>query len=320
VAGGHGVEIHAYTDGGAGPNPGPGGWGVVLLRPGAEPVELSGGEDFTTNNRMELTAAIRALEAAGDGARVRLVTDSQYLRRGITSWLPRWAAGGWRRQDGGEVANQDLWRRLAALAASRRVRWEWVRGHAGERWNERADALARAETARRRVGASEGAAPAAPAPAAAAEFDLYLKASGRGGWAARVRPRGAGGSGGKGGDGGDGGRDAGELLTGARRGASANELILEAAAAALESLPPGAGAAVHSASDYLRDGAAQWLPIWRRRGWRTQTGGAVANRAAWERLARALAARPVSWPRPDEAAAAEIAALEKAARRAAGEA
>jgi ribonuclease HI len=322
VAGGHGGEIHAYTDGGAGPNPGPGGWGVVLLRPGAEPVELSGGEEFTTNNRMELTAAIRALEAAGEGARVRLVTDSQYLRRGITSWLPRWAAGGWRRQDGGEVANQDLWRRLAALAASRRVRWEWVRGHAGERWNERADALARAEAAERRRGAAgAGAARAAAEPAAAGgfepRFDVYLKASGRGGWAARVRRRGAGGS--------AGAEEAGaeaasELLTGARRGASANELILEAAAAALESLPPGAGAAVHSASDYLRDGAAQWLPIWRRRGWRTQTGGAVANRAAWERLARALAARPVSWPRPDEAAAAEIAALEKAARRAAGEA
>ena len=318
MAGVHGGEIDAYTDGGAGPNPGPGGWGVVLLRPAGKGApatkqlveELSGGEDFTTNNRMELTAAIRALEAAGEGARVRLVTDSQYLRRGITRWLPRWAAGGWRRQDGGAVANQDLWRRLAALTESRRVRWEWVRGHAGERWNERADALARAETARRRRGgAGEGAAHPAPPPAAAADFDLYLKASGRGGWAARIRPRGDGG----------GGEEA-SLLTGARRGASANELILEAAAAALESLPPGAGAAVHAASDYLRAGAAQWLPVWRRRGWKTQTGGAVANRAAWERLARALAARPVSWPRPEEEAAAEIAALEKPARQAAGKA
>jgi ribonuclease HI len=308
-----GGEIHAYTDGGASPNPGPGGWGAVLLRPGAKPRELSGGEDFTTNNRMELTAAIRALEAAGDHAQVRLVTDSQYLRRGITQWLPRWAADGWRRRDGGEVANQDLWRRLAALAASRRVRWEWVRGHAGHRWNERADALARAEAARRRRGGAEagGAAAAASAAAGTTEpsFDVYLKASGRGGWAARVRPPGAGGG---------AAGDNGELLTGARPGASANELILHAAAEALESLPPGAAAAIHTASDYLRDGAARWLAVWRRRGWRTQTGGAVANRAAWERLSRALAAHPVSWPRPDAEAAAEISALDKPAREAAG--
>ena len=348
-----GGEIHAYTDGGASPNPGPGGWGVVLLRPAGgradERVEeMSGGEDFSTNNRMELTAAIRALEAAGEGAAVRLVTDSQYLRRGITQWLPRWAADGWRRRDGGEVANQDLWRRLAALAGSRRVRWEWVRGHAGHRWNERADALARAEAARRRRGGGEaGAGPAAAAPAAAggfeADFDVYLKASGRGGWAARVRPhdaadggarsagRSGGGAAGEGADAdrtrragsGDGAPDArtadgGELLTGARSGASANELILHAAAEALESLPPGASAAVHTASDYLRDGAARWLAVWRRRGWRTQTGAAVANRAAWERLARGLAAHPVSWPRPDDDAAAEIAALDKPSREAAG--
>ncbi len=331
------AEIHAYTDGGASPNPGPGGWGAVLLRPLAaggaagdaagEPrvEELSGGEDQTTNNRMELTAAIRALEAAGEGARVRVSTDSRYLQRGITSWLPRWAAGGWRLRDGGEVANQDLWRRLAELTRTRRVSWAWVKGHAGHRWNERADELARAATARRhRVGAETGAGPGSGVtpPAVPVDFDVHLKASGRGGWAARVRPREAGGDSGDGkpgdGDGAEGNAVDSELLTGAQRGASANELILLAAAAALESLPPGAAVAIHTTSDYLRDGASRWLPGWRRAGWRTKTGGEVANRAAWQRLERALAGRRIRWPRPDDAAAAEIAALEKQARAAAG--
>lgn len=308
-----GDEVRIYTDGGAKPNPGPGGWGAVLLRPAAGKPrieELSGGERHTTNNRMELTAAIRGLEAVAEGTPARLVTDSQYLRRGITRWLPGWVAAGWRRKDGGEVANQDLWHRLAEVAGARRVRWEWVKGHRGHRWNERADALARA-AGEAVAGRRSGARTAVPEAAAAgpADFDLYLKASGRGGWAARVRARG--------GEAVDD-DEAGELLTGARRGASANELILLAAAAALESLPPGAAAAVHTGSDYLRDGAVQWLPLWRRRGWKTRTGGAVANRAAWQRLARALEGRPVAWPRPGDEAAAEIAVLEKPARRAAG--
>ena len=136
-------KVTVYTDGGADPNPGPGGWGVVLFHGATgKKSELSGGEPKTTNNRMELTAAIRALEALKQRCEVHLFTDSQYLRRGVTEWLPGWIARGWRRKDG-ELQNEDLWRRLAELIVTQDVRWEWVKGHAGHEHNERADELAR---------------------------------------------------------------------------------------------------------------------------------------------------------------------------------
>jgi ribonuclease HI len=133
------VEIHA--DGACRGNPGPGGWGV-LLRAGARERELWGGAAHTTNNRMELTAAIRALEALRRRCRVRLFTDSQYLRNGITEWLPAWKGRGWRTADRKPVKNQDLWEQLDRLAAGHDIEWHWVRGHSGHVDNERADALA----------------------------------------------------------------------------------------------------------------------------------------------------------------------------------
>jgi ribonuclease HI len=141
------TELTAYTDGACSGNPGPGGWGALLVaRRGGAVVkerELSGGEAQTTNNRMELMAAIAALEALGRPAEVELVTDSSYLRDGITRWLQGWKRNGWRTAAKQPVKNEDLWRRLDAAAARHRVRWSWVKGHAGHEENERADALAR---------------------------------------------------------------------------------------------------------------------------------------------------------------------------------
>ena len=129
-----------YTDGGCDPNPGVGGWGAVL-RYQSRMKELSGSERKTTNNRMEMTAAIRALEALKRPCEVILHTDSQYLKRGITEWLPGWKSRNWQRK-GGVLKNEDLWRRLDALVQAHRVTWRWVRGHAGHRDNERCDELA----------------------------------------------------------------------------------------------------------------------------------------------------------------------------------
>ena len=137
-----GSVVEIFTDGACSGNPGPGGWGV-LLRWGDTEKELWGGERETTNNRMELMAVIRALEALKRPVAAILTTDSRYVRDGITQWLPAWKARGWRTADKKPVKNDDLWRRLDAAAAAHKVDWHWVRGHAGHPENERADALAR---------------------------------------------------------------------------------------------------------------------------------------------------------------------------------
>jgi ribonuclease HI len=135
------VEI--WTDGACSGNPGPGGWGAILVYGGVEK-ELSGAEAMTTNNRMELAAAIEALEALKRPLEVRLHTDSLYVRNGVTQWLSGWKRNGWRTADRKPVANIDLWKRLDEAQARHKVEWRWVRGHAGDPMNERADALARA--------------------------------------------------------------------------------------------------------------------------------------------------------------------------------
>lgn len=134
------VEI--FTDGACRGNPGPGGWGALLRCQGKEKT-LSGAEAMTTNNRMELMAAIQALEALKRPCRVRLTTDSQYLRDGITQWLPSWKRRGWKTAGRQPVKNRDLWQRLDQAALRHQVEWLWVRGHQGHMENERADALAR---------------------------------------------------------------------------------------------------------------------------------------------------------------------------------
>jgi ribonuclease HI len=135
----HVVEI--YSDGACRGNPGPGGWGALLRSNGAEK-ELYGGEASTTNNRMELMAAIRALEALKRPSRVKLYTDSIYVMKGITAWIHDWKRRGWRTAEKKAVKNEDLWRQLDALAARHEVEWYWVKGHAGHPENERADQLA----------------------------------------------------------------------------------------------------------------------------------------------------------------------------------
>ena len=135
------VEI--FTDGACRGNPGPGGWGAVL-RYGEHEKLLRGGSNDTTNNRMELTAAIEALETLRRPCRVRLSTDSTYVKNGITQWIADWKHRGWKTANGKLVKNVDLWRRLDQAASPHRVEWVWVRGHAGHEDNERADALARA--------------------------------------------------------------------------------------------------------------------------------------------------------------------------------
>jgi ribonuclease HI len=141
-------DLFAYTDGACSGNPGPGGWGALLqAKDGATVVkqrELNGGEADTTNNRMELLAAIAALEALERPSDITIVTDSAYVKNGVTSWIHGWKRNGWKTSTRQPVKNEDLWRRLDTAQARHRVTWTWVKGHAGHPENERADELARA--------------------------------------------------------------------------------------------------------------------------------------------------------------------------------
>ncbi len=134
-------QVDIFTDGACRGNPGPGGWGAIL-RYGDKEKELFGGEPHTTNNRMELMAAIQALEALKDPCEVNLTTDSQYVRKGITEWLANWKKRNWQTAAKKPVVNKDLWQRLERAAERHRVKWHWVRGHSGHIENERADQLA----------------------------------------------------------------------------------------------------------------------------------------------------------------------------------
>ena len=167
--------IFAYTDGACSGNPGPGGWGVVL-----EAWEdgtlvrarvLSGAEAQTTNNRMELMAAIAALEALKRPSEIIVVTDSNYLRHGITEWIHRWKLNGWKTSDRKPVKNADLWKRLDAAAARHKVEWNWIKGHAGHDQNDRADELARAEISALKRAGEERLTPVPDAPHVAPDPD-----------------------------------------------------------------------------------------------------------------------------------------------------
>ncbi|MGR3805270.1 ribonuclease HI [Marinibacterium profundimaris] len=142
------AEIFAYTDGACSGNPGPGGWGVLLQAKDGETVkktrELSGGEAATTNNRMELMAAITALETLGKPSKITVVTDSAYVKNGVTGWIHGWKRNGWKTSAKKPVKNVELWQRLDEAQARHDVTWKWVKGHAGHPENERADELARA--------------------------------------------------------------------------------------------------------------------------------------------------------------------------------
>ena len=295
-----GDKVVIYSDGGAEPNPGYGGWGVVLVHPesGSER-EISGGADESTNNRMELTAAIEGLRALRSGCEVELYTDSTYLKRGIQEWLPRWKAKSWRRRDGSAVKNADLWRQLDDLARRHRVEWHWVKGHAGDELNERADRLASREIRARR----EAAMAQREEPATDVRVLLKLTCNReRGAWIARVA-----------------GEGEPEILTGEARGVTANQLELQAAGAILSSLPAAASVAISGGSDYLRRGASGWLAGWKRGGWRTRDGQPVKNADLWRDLDALLAVRRVEFLAPGVEEREEIKGLGRELKRRLGD-
>lgn len=264
-----------YTDGGAAPNPGPGGWGVVVLDQDERKLdEYSGGSAESTNNRMELTAAIEALARQPAAVPVVLYTDSTYVRNGITKWIHGWIRKNWRRGPKGDqpVLNDDLWKRLHALTTERQVEWRWLKGHAGHEHNERADELA-TEALRAHGGGVEGSAVAAEAVEADHEVFIKVRAVGRrASWLALLVA------------------DEGQQQLDGRVDGTANRAELAAGLEVLQRLPRDRSILIRS-GDYLAKGCRDWLPGWKSRGWQTAAGDPVKNDDLWRLLDREIVGR-----------------------------
>lgn len=275
--------VTIYTDGGADPNPGTGGWGAVLLFPGREQ-ELSGGERDSTNNRMELTAAITALESLPEPHEVDLYTDSEYLKNGITQWIKGWIKKDWR-----GVKNPDLWQRLHQATQHHTIHWHWVKGHAGNQYNERVDRLAAAE-----IGKLTGRPVAAAKPKQdtvdTSAVKVYLgiahsRPGNIGAWSVViVKP------------------DGEQEISGDVGDVTENQLAILAAIKAFEQLKSPTSISVYTDKEYLQKGMSQWIRGWLRKGWRNSEGEPVKNRELWERLLEVTARHQTMWMFQDKSA------------------
>lgn len=294
-------NITIYSDGGASPNPGPGGWAALLIADNGYTKELSGAEKETTNNRMELTAAVEALRALKQSSHVMFYTDSEYLRKGITEWLAKWIRQGWQRREG-EVKNQDLWQALQAETKRHEITWQWVKGHAGNPNNERVDQMATA--ARQQMLGL----PVTPIPTAQVEIAFQVRASKTGkygGWAIRVTAQDA----------------APEIITNQIAGENLthNELELIALLDILQRATPDTALNIYCPSDYTCNGMSQWVHGWQKRGWITKEGGEVQHRKRWEALLDAARPLTIRWLRDPNPPPDYVKQLKKLAAHAAGE-
>lgn len=265
-------KITIHTDGSCRPNPGTGGWAAVLAPEEGETRTLSGGEQNTTNNRMEVTAALKALQSLTESHRITLCTDSTYLKDGITRWITNWQKRGWTTITGEPVRNRDLWEELASELQRHSVEWQWVKGHGSDTMNLLADELA----------GSVHALPDYPLNDNRA-VHIFIGISWRqsllsGAWAAIFHYRGH-------------YRQLGRIHV----GGSSNCLHISSAVAALGELKRSLPVHLYTTSGYLRDGASHWLRSWAARDWYTREGRPVSNREAWQELANLLQKFPVSF-------------------------
>jgi len=265
-------KVIIYSDGGADPNPGIGGWAAVLKFGRHEKV-LSGNEPTTTNNRMELMAAIAALNALKRRSTVEFHTDSEYLRKGITKWIDGWASRNWKNKQGKPISNIDLWQRLWPLVKEHEINWHWVKGHAGDEMNERVDALAR--QARLEITPAEQISADVPR--------LYLRSSckgnpGPGGWGVVLEID-----------------DETEQNSGSETRTTNNRMEVTAAIEGLLLLPRGSAVQIFTTSDYLFQGASRWIHGWRSRKWLKKDGNPVANVDLWQALDKLQEGYAVRW-------------------------
>lgn len=265
-------KVIIYSDGGADPNPGIGGW-AAILRSGDHEKVLKGNEPKTTNNRMELQGAIHALRALKRPCEVEFHTDSEYLRRGITEGVAKWAEAGWHTKSGQPVPNAELWQELVSLVEKHAIEWFWVRGHSGDPYNERVDRLARE-------------ARLAITPKIDLETDLprlYLRASchgnpGPGGWGAALEWHGS-----------------WEERNGRADSTTNNRMEITAAIEGLKLVRPGTRLQIFTTSDYLYQGMTRWIHGWQGHNWKKKDGQPVANADLWLQLAQSSGSYEIIW-------------------------
>ncbi|MEA3469406.1 MAG: ribonuclease HI [Thermodesulfobacteriota bacterium] len=265
-------SVKIYTDGSCSPNPGPGGWGAVILPEKGRKKELSGKVSETTNNRMELQAALEALQSLPHSCAVELYTDSKYVQSGITSWINNWRKRDWLTVEKEPVKNRDLWESLDKEMKRHKVQWLWVKGHADDPHNERADALAVAARGRQVLPLADETA-----------VHVFLGITWRqklkiGSWAAVLRYQ-------------NHYKVIGELS----ENSSANRIHIQSACNALRSLKRKIPVHMYTSSGYLKDGAGNWVKGWEKNGWQTREGKVVSNKEEWKQLSSLLQTHTVSF-------------------------
>lgn len=264
--------ITIYTDGSCSPNPGAGGWAAVFIFEDGEPKPLQGAEEETTNNRMELTAPIKALQTLQDPSSVEICTDSKYVRDGITKWVQNWQHRDWQTIDGEQVKNQDLWQLLVQEISKHDVSWRWVKGHAEDKWNILVDQLAVEARGHK------------PLPVMNKDaIHIFLGVTCRhstktGGWATVLMYR-----------------DHYRILGARKTEVTANVLYLESVIQSLLALKMPLPVNIYTSSGYLKEGATSWLSGWQRRGWQTRDGQDVVNKEYWQKLSELQAAYKVNY-------------------------
>lgn len=264
-------HVTIYTDGGCEPNPGIGGYGVVLIFDDHEQ-DISGGELESTNNRMELTAAIKALEALNQPYEVDLYTDSEYLKNGITQWINNWIKKNWR-----NVKNPDLWQQLHEATQRHTIRWHWVKGHAGVEYNERVDQLAMAEIDRLRRSTR-------PTDENVSQIIIYSHGScgdlyiGSGGWAVILVAE-----------------NTIKELKGSEKWSTNNRLALISAIKALEMIESKHEIEFYTDSQYLVDGITRYINSWIKNNWHKSDGTQVKNKELWQQLRQLASGHEIKW-------------------------
>jgi len=254
-------EYMIYTDGACSPNPGPGGWGAVIIGPDETAQEISGSAQHTTNNRMELSAAIESLKHLPDTCAVSIFSDSKYLQQGITLWFEKWLKSNWQTMAGSDVQNKDLWKELIRAAKKHKIKWNWVKGHANNTFNNKADELARKAVPRESLPLTDDD-----------SIHLYTSVSystqsKKGGWAVILRYR-----------------EKRKVLSGTVEQTTPNRMHIHGTLAGLAAIRYALPVNVYTFSGYLRDGLRRWIDQWGQHDWLTREGLPVIHDDLWKQL------------------------------------